>query len=125
MSELKVSGADGSGYYDIIINGVKISCNDVIDALDMNFNQGEAFKALWRMGRKPGVPKSYDADKVEYYAKREAKKVREQEARDSVASDQSALEVIDAFARDNKDPKFVGYWVDKTDTIRFVEEMNI
>lgn len=80
MSEQKVSGADGSGYYDIVINGTLISCNDVIDALDLNFNQGEAFKALWRMGRKPGVPKSYDADKVEYFAKREAKKIREQEA---------------------------------------------
>lgn len=69
-----VSGSDGSSYYDITINGVTISCNDVIDALDMNFNQGEAFKALWRCGRKPGVPKSYDLDKVVYFAGREAKR---------------------------------------------------
>lgn len=72
MSDL--SGADGSGYYDITINGVTISCNDVIDALDMNFNTGEAFKALWRCGRKPGTPRSYDLDKVVYFATRESKR---------------------------------------------------
>lgn len=66
------SGADGSSYYDITLpNGVTVSCNDVIDALGLTFNRGEAFKALWRCGKKPTVPESYDLDKLYYYAKRE------------------------------------------------------
>lgn len=68
----ELSGADGSSYYDLQINGVTVSCNDVIDALGMNFNMGEAFKALWRCGRKPGTSKKYDLDKVVRFAQREA-----------------------------------------------------
>lgn len=68
----ELSGADGSSYYDLQINGVTVSCNDVIDALGMSFNMGEAFKALWRCGRKPGTSKKYDLDKVVRFAQREA-----------------------------------------------------
>lgn len=71
----KVSGADGSPYYDITVNGTVVSCNDVIDALGLNFNRGEAFKALWRCGRKPGVPEAYDLDKAAYFTAREAARV--------------------------------------------------
>ena len=67
-----LSGSDGSSYYDITVNGVAISCNDVIDALGLNFNRGEAFKALWRCGRKPGVSEKYDLDKAAYFTAREA-----------------------------------------------------
>lgn len=67
-----VSGKDGSSYYDIEINGVTVSCNDVIDALGLNFNRGEAFKALWRAGRKPGTSEKYDLDKAAYFTAREA-----------------------------------------------------
>ena len=70
------SGKDGSPYYDITLPcGTVVSCNDVIDALDMNFNTGEAFKALWRKGRKHSVPASYDLDKVVYFATRERDRV--------------------------------------------------
>lgn len=65
------SGADGSSYYDIHINGVTVSCNDVIDALGLSFNHGEMFKAAWRCGRKVGTSRVYDLDKVLYFAKRE------------------------------------------------------
>lgn len=65
------SGADGSSYYDISVRGNIISCNDVIDALGLNFNRGEAFKALWRVGRKPGTSEKYDLDKAAYFTERE------------------------------------------------------
>lgn len=52
-------------------------CNDIIEALDMNYAEGNAFKALWRraaarMGmRKKGYDNGlYDAEKVEFFGKR-------------------------------------------------------
>jgi hypothetical protein len=52
-------------------------CNDIIEALGMNFAEGNAFKALWRMaaarmgkqkeGYKDGV---YDAEKVVFFGQR-------------------------------------------------------
>ena len=53
-------------------------CADIIEALDMTFNEGEAFKALWRLaasrqGRgKPGNKAQYDADKAAHYGARVA-----------------------------------------------------
>jgi hypothetical protein len=53
-------------------------CGDIIEALDMTFNEGEAFKALWRLARarqgfgKPGAAHQYDADKVAHYGARVA-----------------------------------------------------
>lgn len=53
-------------------------CADIIEALDMTFNEGEAFKALWRLaasrqGRgKPGNKPEYDADKAAHYGHRTA-----------------------------------------------------
>lgn len=52
-------------------------CQDIIEALGMDFNEGNAFKALWRraaarlgkakLGYTDGL---YDAQKVEFYGKR-------------------------------------------------------
>lgn len=54
-------------------------CADIIEALDMTFNEGEAFKALWRLAAarqgkvKPGsAGPQYDADKVAHYGARVA-----------------------------------------------------
>jgi hypothetical protein len=53
-------------------------CADIIEALGMTFNEGEAFKALWRLaaarkGRaKPGGSPQYDADKAAHYGTRVA-----------------------------------------------------
>lgn len=70
-------------------------CGDIIEALDMTFNEGEAFKAIWRMaaarqGRgKPGNKAQYDADKAAHYASRIAAQTRQvleqQVARDFVS----------------------------------------
>lgn len=53
-------------------------CADIIEALGMTFNEGEAFKALWRLaaarqGRAKQEGKAqYDADKAAHYAARVA-----------------------------------------------------
>jgi len=54
-------------------------CNDIIEALEMNFAEGEAFKALWRRAAarklvsvKKGYDEGlYDAQKVVFYGQRE------------------------------------------------------
>lgn len=78
----KDSGADGS-YYEVDISHPKsgkpyrAECLDIIEALKMDFNEGNAFKALWRRaaGRLGNVKKGnedplYDAQKIEFYGNR-------------------------------------------------------
>lgn len=53
-------------------------CNDIIEALNMNFTEGNIFKALWRMAaarelgkKKEGFEKpKYDTEKVVFFANR-------------------------------------------------------
>lgn len=52
-------------------------CGDIIEALGMNFNEGCAFKAIWRsaaartLGKvKQGGDAVYDAEKVAFYGQR-------------------------------------------------------
>jgi hypothetical protein len=51
-------------------------CNDIIESLQMNFTEGNIFKAIWRMAAsrmgngKPGTTYKYDAEKIEFFAKR-------------------------------------------------------
>lgn len=51
-------------------------CNDIIEALAMNFAEGNAFKAIWRMAAarqgngKPGNTALYDAEKVVFFGQR-------------------------------------------------------
>lgn len=54
-------------------------CNDIIEALGMNFAEGNAFKALWRRAAQRTLGKVkkgadadglYDAEKVEFFGKR-------------------------------------------------------
>lgn len=52
-------------------------CNDIIEALGMNYAEGNAFKALWRkaaartLGKaKAGNTALYDAEKVEFFGAR-------------------------------------------------------
>lgn len=52
-------------------------CNDIIEALGMNYAQGNAFKALWRQAAalklgllKQGNNALYDAEKVEFFGAR-------------------------------------------------------
>lgn len=51
-------------------------CNDIIEALGMDYAEGNAFKAIWRMAAarkgngKPGTTALYDAEKVEFFGRR-------------------------------------------------------
>ena len=51
-------------------------CNDIIEALKMNFAEGNAFKALWRKASKrlgngkAGTTALYDAEKVKLFGER-------------------------------------------------------
>lgn len=55
-------------------------CNDIIEALGMNYAEGNAFKAIWRScaARNLGLAKKgytdglYDAEKVEFFGARMA-----------------------------------------------------
>lgn len=60
-------------------NKYTAECNDIIEALGMNYAEGNAFKALWRraahrtLGKhKKGYPADglYDAEKVEFFGAR-------------------------------------------------------
>lgn len=73
--------------------GYIAECNDIIEALGMNYAEGNAFKAIWRRAaqrtlgkRKAGAKDDglYDAEKVEFFGKRlvvQSKAVRD--AKDS------------------------------------------
>ena len=53
-------------------------CNDIIEALGMNYAEGNAFKAIWRRAAARTLGKAkkgyedglYDAQKVEFFGKR-------------------------------------------------------
>lgn len=51
-------------------------CNDIIEALQMNYAEGNAFKAVWRRaalrrgGGKPGSTLMYESEKIAFFAKR-------------------------------------------------------
>lgn len=81
------SGANGS-YYEVNVEHPKTGlpyraeCQDIIEALGMDFNEGNAFKALWRRcaARTLGKVKKgnentlYDAQKIAFYGDRILKK---------------------------------------------------
>lgn len=61
-------------------------CNDIIEALDMNYAEGNAFKALWRRAAaRKGLQKRgytdglYDAEKVVFFGKRLVEQEKEKQ----------------------------------------------
>lgn len=85
-SNLTYTGGS-SDYYQVTITNTTTEgrpeyiaeCNDIIEALGMNFAEGNAFKALWRRAaqrtlglRKAGAKDDglYDAEKVEFFGAR-------------------------------------------------------
>lgn len=79
----KNSGAHAS-YYEVDITRPKsggaaymAECQDIIEALKMDFNEGNAFKALWRRAaarlgnvKKGNEDPLYDAQKIKFYGTR-------------------------------------------------------
>lgn len=84
-----MSGTEYTGgsvtYYQVSIANPTTSrapyiaeCNDIIEALDMNYAEGNAFKAIWRRAAARTLGKAkkgytdglYDAEKVEFFGQR-------------------------------------------------------
>ena len=73
-----------SDYYKVFVKNpttleepYEAECNDIIEALQMNFAEGNAFKAIWRKAKaRQGVKKKgydngvYDSEKVVFFAER-------------------------------------------------------
>lgn len=81
MSEPKLTGGFVNYYLAKVDNPQRIEqdpyqaeCEDIIRALNMTFDEGCIFKALWRtaaarMGNgKPGTKALYDAEKMVHYS---------------------------------------------------------
>lgn len=85
MSEKEYTGGSVS-YYKVQIKNptthgnepYMAECNDIIEALGMNYAEGNAFKALWRRASARTLGKSkqgytdglYDAEKVVFFGQR-------------------------------------------------------
>lgn len=71
------NASDGStaSYYDVdlVLNGcvVRVRCQDIINALNMNGQRAEAFRALWRWGRSSHSSVERDAKKTIFNMKEE------------------------------------------------------
>lgn len=72
-----------SDYYKVVVayptsgaDAYTAECNDIIEALDMTFAEGNIMKALWRRAAersgngKPGTTSLYDAEKIVFFAQR-------------------------------------------------------
>lgn len=91
LKDMKASGGgklSGDHYYRVRVvepiapdvQPYTAECSDIIEALNMTFNEGEAFKAIWRLaagrqGRTKNKPQ-YDADKAAHYGGRIAVQTR-------------------------------------------------
>jgi hypothetical protein len=66
-----------SSYYDVYIPDVGVvRCLDIIEALDMRYNEANVFKAAWRIAaanqgkKKKGNTNLYDAEKICFFGER-------------------------------------------------------
>ena len=65
-----------SSYYDLKVGDTTIKCLDIIEGLGMSYNEGNIFKAVWRIaaakqGRtKKGNTAFYDAEKIVFFGER-------------------------------------------------------
>lgn len=80
MTELTGGSVD---YYSVQVNypasrgsPYTAECNDLIEALGMNYAEGNVFKAVWRRAAlrlgvgKPGSTAKYESEKAEFFANR-------------------------------------------------------
>ena len=65
-----------SSYYDLKIGTTTIKCLDIIEGLNMSYNEGNVFKAVWRIAAakqgkcKKGNNKYYDSEKIVFFGER-------------------------------------------------------
>lgn len=72
-----------SAYYRVRLpDGHEVDAIDLIEALALNFSEGNIFKALWRRAAarlgigKPGTTSLYDAEKIVFFGERELARER-------------------------------------------------
>lgn len=68
------SNGGSTDYYNIP-PGAK-DLQDLIEHNDMNFSEGNVFKAVYRMGKKTGTDKAYDWNKIIWFAHRELARLK-------------------------------------------------
>jgi hypothetical protein len=73
VSEPALTGGSSS-YYKLPEGATDLA--DIIEARNMNFNEGNMFKAVYRLGRKPGTTVQYDIDKIRYFLDREEARLK-------------------------------------------------
>lgn len=82
MTTPKLTGGSSAYYLVQLHDGRTVECFDLIEALDLNFAEGNILKALWRRatarlgGGKPGTTSLYDAEKIVFMGERELAKER-------------------------------------------------
>ncbi len=65
-----------SSYYDLKVGDTTIKCLDIIEGLGMSYNEGNIFKAVWRIAAakqgktKKGNNMHYDAEKIVFFGDR-------------------------------------------------------
>lgn len=72
---MEASNGLSSDYYDLPKGATCVQ--DLIETQNMNFSQGNIFKACYRLGRKAGVSPLYDLNKIKWFTEREIKRVTE------------------------------------------------
>lgn len=84
VGEVQEYTGSSSNYYKVFIKNpttleqaYEAECNDIIEALQMTFAEGNAFKAIWRKAKaRQGVQKKgydnglYDSEKVVFFGER-------------------------------------------------------
>lgn len=84
LSQVRKDSGEHASYYEVDITRPKsggeaytAECQDIIEALKMDFNEGNAFKALWRRAaarlgnvKKGNEDPLYDAQKIKFYGTR-------------------------------------------------------
>ena len=65
-----------SSYYDLQTGDTTIKCLDIIEGLNMSYNEGNIFKAVWRIAAakqgktKKGNNMYYDSEKIVFFGER-------------------------------------------------------
>ena len=65
-----------SSYYDLKVGTTTVKCLDIIEGLNMSYNEGNVFKAVWRIAAakqgkcKKGNNKYYDSEKIVFFGER-------------------------------------------------------
>lgn len=74
----KIASDGGStGYYDIPPGCTTLY--DLIEYKDMNFSEGNVFKAIYRLGDKEGIDPLYDWRKIKFCAEREIARLEKEQ----------------------------------------------